>query len=234
MSKTVTVFLHTDMALPQRLGEIFETYGFEVSLMKSFKGGIGDFDPLRPDLLLVMGGDVSVHEAERCPHLFDEIKVIRARIDAEVPVLGICLGAQLIAKALGADTYRGNEGYEVGWHNLSLTSHGANSPVRHFCESKTPLMQWHQDTFDLPDGAVLLARGSNYKNQIFSYSDHVMAIQGHPETDRTIQLEEWIKRPEGQNKDEEIFEDFEANMNAMDKQFKKFMAAWLNDVGLLS
>jgi len=147
--------------------------------------------PLPPpeafDWLIVLGGPMGVHDVDRHPWLRDEKRALRAALDAGRRVLGICLGAQLIAEALGAGVRRGAE-REIGWFPVRRTAEaaGASSGTagttlgRAFPE-EFPAFHWHADTFDLPPGAVHLARSAACDQQAFALGDRVAGIQFHPE-----------------------------------------------------
>ena len=115
----------------------------------------GAVDPLGPDLLIVLGGPISVYEEERYPFLVEETSLLARRIEANRPTLGICLGAQLIAKAAGAKVYPSGLS-EIGFAPITLTDAGRGSCLAPFAQEPTTL-HWHADTFHLPDGATLLA-----------------------------------------------------------------------------
>jgi GMP synthase (glutamine-hydrolysing) len=145
------------------------------------------------DLLVVLGGPIGVYESEDYPFLTSEIACIAARLRARMPILGICLGAQLMAAALGAKVYPGEHGAEIGWSPLVAASSQILSPPEWF----TPLLRhglavfhWHGDTFDLPKGAVRLAKSNQYINQSFIIDDFALGLQFHPEV--TVNgLENW-------------------------------------------
>lgn len=103
---------------------------------------------------MVLGGLIGAYDETIHPFLLDELKILDVRLSVGLPTLGICLGAQLIARAL-AKLYAGH-GKEIGWSPLSLTQEGLNSPIRHLARSKTSMFHWHGDTFNLPVGARLL------------------------------------------------------------------------------
>lgn len=140
------------------------------------------------DLLVVLGGPIGACETDKYPFLNDEIAVIEKRLNFARPSLGICLGAQLFARALGARVYPG-PAKEIGWSPVTLTSAGKHSPLN--CLESAPLLHWHGDTFDLPSGAELLASTSICPNQAFSYGKSVLAFQFHPEASAK-HFERWL------------------------------------------
>jgi GMP synthase (glutamine-hydrolysing) len=143
------------------------------------------------DLLVVLGGPIGVYDQQDYPFLKDEINCIGQRLAARKPILGICLGAQLMAAALGARVYPGKRGAEIGW-----------SPLQAAPKAKTPAwfapllapgvsaFHWHGDTFDLPTGALPLASSALYANQAFAIGDFALALQFHPEVSAKG-LERW-------------------------------------------
>ena len=131
------------------------------------------------DLLVVMGGPMSVNDELDNPWLVAEKRFIRAVIDAGRPVLGVCLGAQLIASAMGARVYP-NPVKEIGWFPVRDTA-PAVAPVFRFPPS-VEVFHWHGETFDLPDGAVRLASSDGCLNQAFQVGDSVIGLQFHLET----------------------------------------------------
>lgn len=132
------------------------------------------------DVLVILGGNMGVYEADAHPWLTPEIAAIAARLDARRPTLGLCLGAQLMAAALGARVVKGAAGQEIGWRPLALTEAGQQSPLAPLSGSR--VMQWHGDTFDLPAGAAHLAMSETYAHQAFSAGPHALALQFHLET----------------------------------------------------
>ena len=140
------------------------------------------------ELLVVLGGPIGVYETERYPFLVDELGALERRLAARRPTLGICLGAQLIARALGAKVYPGGR-KEIGWSELQLPQAGLQSPLQHL--AGVPVLHWHGDTFDLPAGAELLASSAVYPHQAFRVGGNVLALQFHPEA-LTRQFERWL------------------------------------------
>jgi len=134
------------------------------------------------DLLVVLGGPIGVYDQQDYPFLKDEIACIGERLAARRPILGICLGAQLMAAALGARVYPGKNGAEIGWFPLEAAPE-TDSP-EWFSPLLTPglsLFHWHGDTFELPPGALHLAKTERYAHQAFAIGDYALALQFHPE-----------------------------------------------------
>ncbi|MCA2212164.1 glutamine amidotransferase [Jidongwangia harbinensis] len=140
------------------------------------------------DLLVVLGGPIGIGDAGRYPYLAEEITTVRDRIDRRRPVLGVCLGAQIIAAALGAHVGPAG-GAEIGYAPLRLTPDGQDSVLAPL--GVTPVLHWHGDEFQIPDGARRLAETPGYPNQAFSYGPTVLALQFHLEADHT-RLEQWL------------------------------------------
>lgn len=145
----------------------------------------------RCDLLIVLGGPVGVYDSDAYPFLTAEIESLRQRLSARKPTLGICLGAQLMAAALGARVYSGSRGSEIGWFPL-LPANAEPAPdwFAPLLARDLHLFHWHGDTFDLPAGALYLARTEHYRNQAFAVGNYALALQFHPEVTE-LGLERW-------------------------------------------
>ena len=146
------------------------------------------WDALAPDLLVVLGGPLGAEDDDDFPFLAEEVRLIRARLDAQRPTLGICLGAQLMARALGARV-RPMGTKELGYFPLELTPAAAGTPIARI--GAQPVLQWHGDVFDLPDGVQSLARTPLCPSQAFMVEDHAMAWQFHLEV-APSRLERWL------------------------------------------
>ncbi|MDR2162007.1 MAG: glutamine amidotransferase [Desulfovibrio sp.] len=140
------------------------------------------------DLGIVLGGPVGVYDTELFPWLEEERRLLAGRIAARGPLLGVCLGAQLAASALGAAVYPSG-GKEIGWGTIRLTAEGERSCLRHLRD--VPVLHWHGDTFDLPPGAELLASTDKTQRQAFLLGSRLLAVQFHPEAE-TEELERWL------------------------------------------
>ena len=128
------------------------------------------------DLLVIMGGPMSVYEENRYPWLKNEKEFVKKTISSGKKILGICLGAQLIADTLGADVYKGNK--EIGWYEIYKT---ATHPVINGINKILQGFHWHGDTFDIPDGGIRLFESEKTPNQGFIYNNKVLALQFHLE-----------------------------------------------------
>jgi GMP synthase (glutamine-hydrolysing) len=138
------------------------------------------------DFLIIMGGSASVYDTNKYPWLIDEIKLIKEAINNNKKILGICLGAQLVAKTLGADIYPGIQ-KEIGWFPVKFNK--ANLQTMSFLPEVLTTFHWHGDTFNLPDGAIRLAASDNTPVQGFIYGKNVVALQFHPEmTSESIEI----------------------------------------------
>lgn len=165
-----------------------EAAGYAVTRVPACETDFAALDMLSPDLLIVMGGPMGVYEADAYPWIAPEIAGIAGRIAAGRATLGVCLGSQMIAAALGAAVYRG-DGPEVGF--APLTGIDPASPLAHIGD--TPMLHWHGDTFDLPPGTRRLASTPRYANQAFALDDHVLALQFHGEMGEDARFEHWVE-----------------------------------------
>ena len=140
--------------------------------------------------LLVLGGPMSANDEDRLPWIREEIRLLRQALDLELPVLGICLGAQLLARAAGARVYPGQR-REIGWHLLRLTPEGLQDPVLGPLGPERLVFQWHGETFDLPEGATLLAGSALYPHQAFRMGSKAYGLQFHLEVTAAM-VAEWV------------------------------------------
>jgi GMP synthase (glutamine-hydrolysing) len=143
--------------------------------------------------LIVLGGPMNVDQIDKYPFLAAELDLIRAAVAGETPVLGICLGSQLLAKAAGAGVYA-NAVKEIGWYPLELTSAAADDPLFADCPANPVVFQWHGDTFDLPPGATHLAQSTACRHQAFRVGRCAWGLQFHVEVTADM-IETWLAEP---------------------------------------
>jgi GMP synthase-like glutamine amidotransferase len=160
------------------IGSWLRAAGYEVTKTRFFESAtLPDINEI--DLLVVMGGPMSVNDENFLPWLVPEKRFIHDFIEDEKPVLGICLGAQLVANAMGAAVYR-NTLKEIGWFPIQGVSTTGSSNFSF--PSSLEVFHWHGETFDLPTGATLLARSEGCENQAFQLGRSVIGLQFHLET----------------------------------------------------
>jgi len=136
--------------------------------------------------LITLGGAISAYEDDRFPGLRAEFKLIEQAMMCQIPIVRICLGAQVLARVLGAKVYRGSAGREAGWCEVQLLETAATDPLLRDFPSQLRVFQSHQDTFDLPANAVHLAQSALYPHQCFRYQNQVWAMQFHLEFNETV------------------------------------------------
>jgi GMP synthase (glutamine-hydrolysing) len=180
------VLRHLEIAHLGNLDAVLRGNDYDIRYLDVTTGSLEDHP--EPDLVVVLGGDMGVYEKEAHPFLVGELAYLRDRLAAERPTLGICLGAQLIAEALG-ETVRRGKTVEIGFREVTPTEAGLDSPLRHVVG--VPMMQWHGDTFGLPSGAIRLASSSAYSNEAFALGDYALAVQFHPELSAEM-YDSWI------------------------------------------
>lgn len=165
---------------------VLSDHGFQIRQIEAPLADLTAIDPLLPDLLVVMGGPIGAYETDTYPFLRTELDLLSKRLAADLPVLGICLGSQLLATALGAKVAAGAT--EIGWAPLQLDTAGQNSCLASL--GSEPVLHWHGDTFDLPAQATLLASTPACPHQAFQRG-RALALQFHPEVSAQG-LERWF------------------------------------------
>jgi GMP synthase (glutamine-hydrolysing) len=167
---------------------VLEARGFNIRYVEVGTDDLGGLDAASPDLMVVLGGPIGAYEEDRYPVLIPELQLIGERLATGRPLLGLCLGAQLMARAMGAAVRRGAE-KEIGWGPVQLTEAGRAGPLAHL--DSVPVLHWHGDVLDLPDGAVCLASTGITPNQAFARGPAALGIQFHPEAE-VAGFERWL------------------------------------------
>lgn len=177
------------------IGEIVKELGLSMTEVHLYDGEGLPRETSDLEGLVVMGGPMSVNDVTEYPFLLPEMQLIERVIADEKPVLGICLGAQLMARALGKKVYR-NRVKEVGWYPIRRTPAAAHDPLFSQLPEETTVLHWHGETFDLPDGAHLLAHSERCEHQAFRIGHHAYGLQFHFEVTEPM-LKTWCSLPEG-------------------------------------
>lgn len=175
--KTAVAIRHVCFEDLGNLEPILCAHGYQIEYREAGLYDLSRIDP-EVDLLIVLGGPIGAYEDETYPLIRQELALLENRLSKDLPTLGICLGAQMMARALGARVYPG-PGKEIGWDVLTLKEAAKNSAMGEL--EGVPVLHWHGDAFDIPTHAVHLASTAAYANQAFSWAKRGLALQFHVE-----------------------------------------------------
>lgn len=190
--KTALALRHVAFEDLGQLAPLLKKNGYEITYFDVGVDSFANVSPLDADLVIVLGGPIAVYDTAEYPYLRAEIAWLRARLLEDLPTLGICLGAQLMAAALHARVYPGTSGKEIGWSPLRAGRDAGGLPwFSQLVGQETRVLHWHGDTFDLPQGARHLASSEMYPNQAFAWGENCLALQFHPEFDVRM-VERWL------------------------------------------
>ncbi|WP_409482713.1 glutamine amidotransferase [Noviherbaspirillum sp. ST 5-3] len=214
-------------------GPILHQAGFTIEYAQAGVDRMSASRWAAPELVVVLGGPIGVNDEDAYPFIADEISLVRSRIDIGKPLLGVCLGAQMVAAALGARVYPGLA-REIGWGHVTLTDAGRESALAIL--DGAPVLHWHGDTFDLPHGATLLASTPLTPHQAFSVGKNVLGLQFHAEAD-AARIEEWLighscELAHASIDPRTIRADAAKQGDAAARAAGNMMRAWLRDIGL--
>ena len=166
-----------------------EAAGYHLDRIDVADPAFGTLDLTEPDLVIMMGGPMSVYEADQHPWISCQLRRLRLRLERDLPTLGVCFGAQMIAAALGGRVYPG-PAPEVGFDLVDVQADAKTGPLRHL--AGVPVLHWHGDTFTLPEGAELLASSARYAHQAFRRGSNVLALQFHAEMGLDPRFDTWL------------------------------------------
>jgi GMP synthase (glutamine-hydrolysing) len=171
------------------IAPILEESGWRTSYCDVPVEDLDELSVASADLVIVLGGPIGAYDIPAFPFLSREIALLERRLANGQPTLGICLGSQLMASALGSRVFAGPH-KEIGWGRVALTDEGAASCLAPLGDPNAAVLHWHGDTFDLPESAARLASSALYENQAFAYGPRALALQFHIEAD-SRSLERW-------------------------------------------
>jgi GMP synthase (glutamine-hydrolysing) len=192
MSPTCIALLHEEFEDLGSFESVLKDRGWNILLRDAKLEGIVASLPEDPELVVILGGPMGVYEISRHTFLQEEIDLASRRLRRDLPTLGICLGSQIMAAALGAQVRRGPH-QEIGWYPIELECEAESDPVASRLASEDPVvLHWHGDTFDLPSGAIPLARSHRYERQGFRMGQFGYALQFHLEV-LPERIEEWTR-----------------------------------------
>ncbi|MDD5259681.1 MAG: type 1 glutamine amidotransferase [bacterium] len=219
MKKKILVVKHVENEGPGSIGDFFRNSAWELHTIDLFRGERLDLGLEQVAAVVVMGGPMNVYEEDKYPFLKEENVFIKKVVEQEIPYLGICLGSQLLAKACGAAVIKAPE-KEVGWFNVSLTLEAAHDPLLQGVDGPLEVFQWHEDTFTIPDGGVLLATAETCRNQAFRCGKNAYGLQFHVEVS-TDMIWSWVKADESLPDPVELLMGAYKRKEIMEQQAKK-------------
>ncbi|MBF0672136.1 MAG: glutamine amidotransferase [Salinibacterium sp.] len=226
MSRTALVLRHEPRIHLGNLEPVLVEHGYTVRNIEVPEADLAAETSaiLEAELLVVLGGEMGVYEKEAYPFIAQELSVLQQRLDAAAPVFGVCLGAQLMAEALGSPAFKGPK-RDIGYRDIRVTEAGQDSPVRHV--AGVPMLEWHGDHFELPAGAERLATSDAYANEAWRLGDRALAVQFHPEV--TAEMNEaWIRHNEaGLRGADELREQAARHNAAMQDASRAMFGEWL-------
>ena len=185
----VVILQHARAGLPGLIAEVLRERRLTIDTRFPVEGDALPASPAEFDGLVVMGGFMSANADDVCPHFPALLALLRASAEQSRPVLGVCLGAQLVARAWGGAVHE-SRAKEFGYHGLERTPEAAEDPLAGALPTRCHVMQWHADTFDLPPGATLLLRGVDGLNQALRIGEAVYGFQCHLEVTEAM-LRDW-------------------------------------------
>lgn len=227
----VLVLQHAKSETLGLIGDALESMARPFRYVRTFEGESVPTEVGGYSAIVVMGGPMGVYETERYPFLRDEMRLIESFLKRRLPVLGVCLGSQLLAACLGADVEKGCR-KEIGWHPVELSPEGLHDPLWQTVPSRFVAYHWHGDIFNLPKGAVLLASSEITPVQAYRYDERVYGLLFHLEvTTNHIQsmLGEFADEIEQENLSaERIMEQAKHHLGSLEQIGTKVFSGWAN------
>ncbi|OPY76078.1 MAG: GMP synthase (glutamine-hydrolyzing) [Syntrophorhabdus sp. PtaU1.Bin058] len=223
MENKILIIKHVEHEGPGLIADALHSEEWELKTIELEKGEALPGDLREIAAVIILGGPMNVYEVDKFPFLDDEEKLIRKTLIEEVPFLGICLGAQLLAKTCGVKVYKSPE-REIGWYTVRVTRGGKKDILFRDIPERMVVFQWHEDTFEIPDGGILLTTGKPCKNQAFKIGSNAYGLQFHVEVTADM-IREWMKDEKDQNAAKKTL----ADMVKAEKDFLKQAGQLLNN-----
>jgi GMP synthase (glutamine-hydrolysing) len=186
--KRAVVIEHDPSISLGNLGPVLVEAGYAIEIVDARNTDLAAIDASAPDLVVILGNDHGVYEKNEREYIATEEKWLAGRLAEQRPTLGVCFGAQIMASALGGDVYKGDS-TQIGYRSVEPTAAGSDSPIAVF--EGVPVMQWHGDTFTLPESVTRLAGSSDYENEAFAIDNWALAVQFHPEVTEDM-FAQWV------------------------------------------
>ncbi len=186
----VIIIKHIDIEGPGTIGDFLDDNGISYKVIDIYNGESLPNSLSDISSIVVLGGPMNVYEEDKYPFFEKEDEFLKEVIERDLPTLGFCLGAQLIAKAKGAKVKK-NHGKEIDWIKIFLDKNGLKDHLFQDFLRELDVFQWHGDTFEIPDGAIKLARSELCQNQAFRIGNNVYSLQFHVEVTEEM-IQQWI------------------------------------------
>lgn len=233
--KPILAVLHQPTTDTGRVGQLLKSYGYQLDICLPCLGEALPSSLDHHEGVIIFGGPMSANDQDILPYIRTELNWIPTVLESEKPYFGICLGAQLLAKVLGANVREHpHEIKEIGYFPITPTVEGKDC-----FQSFQYVYQWHREGFELPQDAVLLATGQTFKNQAFRYGKSAYGVQFHPEMTGEL-MQRWLERgleqltsPGAQSKTEQLRKHALYGQQA-ETWLKTFLPLWLNRPDLQS
>ena len=193
----ILVFQHVPYEPLGTLDPLLKASGFRIRYVNFSREPHTHVELDRYAAVIALGGPMNVDETARYPNLEREVDILREALDQDMSVLGICLGAQLLAKALGGRVFR-NDRAEIGWHDVRLTEDGRLDPVLSTFSETQEVFHWHVDGIELPGDCRHLASSDRSHVQAFAHGEHAYGLQFHLEVNEPL-VHRWLRVPENQS-----------------------------------